>query len=164
MLSLLYVKFTLQNVDIMLKLLPHRFKRVGAIIAPLGFLLWLAMQVGLITKISQFLGFTEPYYLNVGVAVLGFLSFLFGTYALTFSKEKIEDEMIRNVRLESFQFAALLQIVFLILGLVWIAIMDNPPKDGGLMLFFIVAIFIFWITYIIRFNYIVHVGVYKYEK
>lgn len=148
----------------MLKLLPNRFKRVGAIAAPTGFLLWIAMQVGWIAKIWQFLGFTDPKTINIAVASIGFLSFLFGTYALTFSKEKIEDELIKNVRLESFQFAALLQIVFLIFGLIWIGFMQNPPKDGGLMLFFIVAIFIFWITYIIRFNYVVHIGVFKYEK
>jgi len=148
----------------MLKLLPNRFKRVGAFAAPTGFLLWIAMQVGWITKFWQFLGFTDPKTVNIAVAIIGFLSFLFGTYALTFSKEKIEDELIKSIRLESFQFAALLQIVFLIFGLIWIGFMSNPPKDGGLMMFFIVAIFIFWITYIIRFNYVVHIGVFKYEK
>ncbi len=148
----------------MLKLLPHHFKRVGLIIAPTGFFLWIAMQIGWITKISQFIGLSNPKPLNMAFAILGFLSFLFGTYALSFSKEKIEDEMIKNVRLESIQFAALLQIVFLIIGLVWMGFMKNPPNADGLMLFFIVAIFIFWITYIIRFNYIVHVGIYKYEK
>jgi hypothetical protein len=42
--------------------------------------------------------------------------------------------------------------------------MKNPPRDSGLMLFFILAIFIFWIIYIIRFNYIIHIQIYKYEK
>ena len=148
----------------MFKLLPHRFKRIGLIIAPTGFFLWIAMQIGWITEISQLIGLSDPKPLNMSFAILGFFSFLFGTYALAFSKEKIEDEMIKNIRLESFQFAALLQIVFLIIGLIGMGFMKNPPKDGGLMLFFIITIFIFWITYITRFNYIVHVGVYKYEK
>lgn len=148
----------------MFKLLPHRFKRIGLIIAPTGFLLWIIMQVGWITAFSQFIGLSNPKLLNVSSAILGFFAFLFGTYALAFSKEKIEDEMIKNVRLESFQFAALLQILFLIVGLTVIGFMKNPPKDAGLMLFFIIAIFIFWIIYIIRFNYIVHIGIYKYEK
>ncbi len=148
----------------MFKLLPHRFKRIGLIIAPTGFLLWIAMQIGWIAEISQFIGLSDSKPLNNSIAILGFFSFLFGIYTLAFSKEKIEDEMIKNVRLESFQFAALLQIVLLIIGLVWIGFMKNPPKDVGMMLFFIIVIFIFWITYIIRFNYIVHVGVYKYEK
>ncbi|MGO2357050.1 MAG: hypothetical protein ACTH6S_04615 [Mesonia sp.] len=148
----------------MFELLPHRFKRIGMIIAPTGFFLWVIMQIGWITEISQFIGLLNPKILNVSSAILGFSAFLFGTYALTFSKEKIEDEMIRNVRLESFQFAALLQVVFLIIGLTWIGFMKKPPKDAGLMLFFIIAIFIFWIIYIIRFNYIFHIGIYKYEK
>ena len=148
----------------MFKLLPNRFKKIGLFIAPTGFFIWIAMQIGWVTEISQFIGLSNPKLLNMSFAILGFFSFLFGTYALAFSKEKIEDEMIKNIRLESFQFAALLQIVFLIIGLIWIGFMKSPPKDVGLMLFFIIAIFIFWIIYIIRFNYIVHVGIYKYEK
>ena len=148
----------------MFKLLPHRFKKIGLIIAPTGFFLWIIMQIGWVTEFSQFLGISNPKLLNVSSAILGFFAFLFGTYALAFSKEKIEDEMIKNVRLKSFQFAAFLQILFLIVGLAWIGFMKNPPRDSGLMLFFILAIFIFWIIYIIRFNYIIHIGVYKYEK
>ena len=148
----------------MFKLLPHRYKRIGLIIAPTGFLLWIIMQIGLITDFSQFIGLSNPKLLNVSFAILGFFAFLFGMYALSFSKEKIEDEMIKNVRLESFQFAAILQILFLIVGLTCVGFMKNPPKDAGMMFFFIIAIFIFWITYIIRFNYIVHIGIYKYEK
>jgi hypothetical protein len=148
----------------MFKLLPHRFKRIGLIIAPSGFFLWIIMQIGWITEFSQFIGLSNPKILNVSLAILGFFSFLFGTYALAFSKEKIEDEMIKNVRLKSFQFAAFLQILFLIVGLAWIGFMKNPPRDSGLTLFFILVIFIFWIIYIIRFNYIIHIQIYKYEK
>lgn len=120
--------------------------------------------MGWIAELSQFLGFSSPKLLNVGSAILGFFAFLFGTYALAFSKERIEDEMIKNVRLKSFQFAAFLQILFLIIGFFWIGFMKNPPRDADLMLFFILAIFMFWIIYIIRFNYVIHIGVYKYEK
>jgi len=148
----------------MFKLLPNRFKKIGLIIMPLGFFIWIAMQLGWITKISEFIGFTNSKPLNTTVAVLGFFSFLFGIYALAFSKEKIEDEMIKNTRLESFQFSAFLQIIFITVSFIWIAFMEKPPKDAGLMLFFILAIFLFWIIYIIRFNYIIHIKVYKYEK
>lgn len=148
----------------MFKLLPHRFKRIGLIIAPTGFFLWIAMQIGWILDLSKLIGLSDPTPLNMTFAILGFFSFLFGTYALAFSKEKIEDEMIKNVRLESFQFAALLQIIFIIVGLIWIGFMENPPKDAGLMLFFIITIFIFWITYITRFNYIIHRGIFNYEE
>lgn len=148
----------------MFKLLPHRFKKIGLIIAPTGFLLWIAMQIGWVTEICKFLGFSASKPLNIAIAIIGFLCFLFGSYALAFSKEKIEDEMIKNIRLESFQFAALTQIIFLILGLIWMGFMEKPPRDGGLMLFFIIIIVMFWVTYIARFNYIVHVGIYRYEK
>lgn len=147
----------------MLKLLPHRYKTIGAIIAPAGFFLWIAMQFGWIAEISLALGITDPKPINIAIAILGFFSFLFGGFSLTFSKEKTEDEMIKNVRLESFQFAALLQMFFLILGLSWVAFM-NPLNENGLMLFFISALFIFWSTYIVRFNYIVHFRIYRYEK
>ncbi len=42
--------------------------------------------------------------------------------------------------------------------------MDKPPKDVGMMLFFIMAISLFWIVYIVRFNYVLHVGIPKYEE
>ena len=148
----------------MLKLLPHRFKKIGLITAPAGFFLWIAMQVGWISELSKLMGLSDPTLLNMSFAILGFFSFLFGTYALAFSKEKIEDEMIKTVRLESFQFAAFLQIVTIIGGLIWIGFMENPPKDAGLLLFFILTIFIFWITYITRFNYIIHRGSLNYEE
>lgn len=148
----------------MIQLLPHRYKRIGLIIAPTGFFLWIAMHMEWISEISQLLGLENLRVLNISCAILGFFSFLFGTYALAFSKEKAEDEMIKRIRLESLQLAALLQMIFLIVGLILVAFMKNAPGDGGLMLFFILAIFIFWIFYIIRFNYIIHIKVYRYEK
>lgn len=148
----------------MLKLLPHRFKKIGFLIAPTGFFLWIAMQVGWISKFAGFIGFTDATVLNVSFAIFGFLSFLFGIYAIAFSKEKVEDEMIKNVRLESFRTAALVQIFLIIFGLIYIGFMKNPPKDAGMMLFFIIAILTFWVTYIARFNYILHFAILKYEK
>jgi len=147
----------------MLKLLPYRFKRIGAIATPLGFSIWLLMQFGLVTRLGEFLGIEDSFYLNAIVGSISFFSFLFGIYALTFSYEKMEDEMIRKIRLESFQFGALLQLLFIIIGFLAMVLIEEP-KDGGLMLFFIMALFIFWLSYIIRFNYIIHVGIYKYEK
>lgn len=148
----------------MFKLLPNRFKKIGLILAPVGLLLWMTMQIGLSKEFFQFIGIPNPRTLNIIIAILGFYSFLFGIYALSFSKEKIEDEMIKNIRLESFQFAALIQIVLITIGLTWIGFMKNPPSESGLMVFFILQIFIFWIIYIIRFNYILHVEIYKHEK
>lgn len=148
----------------MLKLMPHRFKKIGLLITPIGFFLWITMQMGWISKILTSIGLEDTTPVNIFVAVLGLLSFLFGIYAISFSKEKIEDEMIKNLRLESFRIAALIQIVLITLGLIIVGIMDSPPKDAGMLLFFITVIIIFWITYIIRFNYIVHFKIYRDEK
>ena len=127
----------------MFKLLPHYFKKIGLILAPTGLTLWIIMQKGLVLKFSEFIQLQNPRPLNITVAVLGMLFFLFGIYALAFSKEKIEDEMIKNIRLESFRFAALVQIVLITLGVFYVGMMEQPPKDAGMMLFFITAILIF---------------------
>jgi uncharacterized membrane protein YgdD (TMEM256/DUF423 family) len=148
----------------MFQLLPHRYKKIGLIIAPLGLFIWVAMQVGWITDFIRFIGFTNQKPINMIFAILGFFSFLLGTYAIAFSKEKIEDEMIKTIRLESFQFSAFLQIVILVVGFIGIGFMERPPKEAGLLLFFIGVILMFWIIYIIRFNYIVHFSAYRHEK
>jgi uncharacterized membrane protein len=148
----------------MLKLLPNRFKKIGFIISPIGFFLWVAMQLGWISEISESIGLLDATPLNISVAVIGLLSFLFGIYTIAFSKEKVEDEMIKNVRLESFRIAALVQIILITTGLIIVGIMKNPPKDAGMMLFFMLALLIFWIIYIVRFNFIIHFRVYKYDK
>jgi hypothetical protein len=142
-------------------LLPHRFKIIGAIIAPAGFFLWLAMQFGYISKILvNTLG--EPtttsshQVINVMVAIISFFSFLSGIYFVTFSKEKIEDEMVQRTRLESFQFAAIIQIIFMIAGFL-LMLFAGDPGESGMMLFFIVLVFLFWLTFIGRFNYMLHV-------
>ncbi len=145
-------------------LLPHRFKKVGAIMAPTGFLLWVCMQRGLVTRVFSFV-FGEstgrlngsPYHLaNVTVAIISFFSFLSGIYFVAFSKEKIEDEMVQRTRLDSFQFAALVQIVLIIIGFLSMLVFKEPG-EGGLMLFLISIVFLFWLCFIGRFNYILHI-------
>ena len=142
-------------------LLPYRFKKIGIISAPLGFAFWLAMQLGYITKVLNFL-FGEPatgssyHIVNVIVAIISFFSFLIGIYFVAFSKEKIEDEMVQRTRLDSFQFAALTQIIFTISGFLFM-LYAGDPGESGLMLFFIVLVFLFWLSFIGRFNFILHV-------
>jgi phosphatidylglycerophosphate synthase len=142
-------------------LLPHRFKVIGAIIAPAGFFLWLAMQFGYISKIlvntlDEPTTTSSHQVINVMIAIISFFSFLSGIYFVTFSKEKIEDEMVQRTRLESFQFAAIIQIVFMIAGFL-VMLFAGDPGESGMMLFFIVLVFLFWITFIGRFNYMLHV-------
>lgn len=152
-------------------LLPHRFKKIGAIIAPIGFVLWICMQFGLVSKLLIFL-FGEssatqsnsPYHIeNVCVAILSFFSFLAGIYFVTFSKEKVEDEMVQRTRLDSFQFAALAQIIFIIISFLFMLLVKEPG-EGGLMLFFITTIFLFWLCFLGRFNYILHIKIIRLSK
>ncbi len=147
-------------------LLPHRFKKIGVAIAPIGFALWVFMQMGMITHALNF--FIQEtannhfafHVVNVSIAVMSFFSFLAGIYFITFSKEKIEDEMVQKTRLDSFQFAALTQIIFIIIGFFSMMILEEP-SEGGLMLFFISIIFLFWLSFICRFNYILHIKIFR---
>ncbi len=143
-------------------LLPNRFKKTGAVIAPLGFAIWLLMQSGYISEmLTHIVG--EPNsstvilfrVVNAIIGTISFLSFLGGIYFVSFSREKIEDEMVQRTRLDSFQFAALVQIIFTIAGFLFMIIVGEP-KDAGLMLFFILSILLFWLSFIGRFNYILH--------
>ena len=161
MLSMLYIWIVNIKLKFMKLLLPNRFKRYGLFMAPLGFVIWLAMQFGLTKKIMLlFLSEVGPaiHTINVLVAIISFFSFLSGIYFLVFSKEKVEDEMIQKTRLDSFQFAALVQIVCIILGFLSMLIFKEPG-EGGLMLFFIVLLFVFWLCFIGRFNYTIHIRI-----
>lgn len=161
MLSILYICIVIQKSKFMKLLLPNRFKKYGLFMAPLGFAFWLAMQYGFIKRLLILLfndGSSFVHSINVLVAILSFFSFLAGIYFLVFSKEKIEDEMIQKTRLDSFQFAALVQIVFMILGFLWMSVFKEP-NEGGMMLFFISLIFIFWLSFIGRFNCIIHIRI-----
>jgi cytochrome bd-type quinol oxidase subunit 2 len=152
-------------------LLPHRFKKIGAIIAPVGFALWICMQFGYVTQILTFLfgessgSQSTAYYhiANICIAIISFFSFLAGIYFVTFSKEKVEDEMVQRTRLDSFQFAALAQIIFIITGFLFMLFFEEPV-EGGLMLFFITIIFLFWACFICRFNYIMHIKILRLSK
>ena len=157
MLSMLYIY---KNEKRMKFLLPHRFKRLGAVLAPLGLMGWIAMQTGWVKKILVFLFDLSADQLlarnlNILMAAVSFFSFLAGIYMLAFSKERIEDEMVQRTRLESFQFAAVMQLLAVILGFAIMAIYKEP-REGGMMLFFISLVGMFWLSFIGRFNYILH--------
>ena len=129
------------------------------------------MQLGYVTKGLTFLfGETSPtqsisHYniINVSIAILSFFAFLAGIYFVTFSKEKVEDEMVQRTRLDSFQFAALAQIIFIIISFLFM-LLFKEPGEGGLMLFFITTILFFWVCFIARFNYILHVKIIRLSK
>jgi uncharacterized membrane protein len=142
-------------------LVPHRFKSFGLIAAPIGFASWLMMQFGIWTKLFVMLfgdnpNFNPQYHIsNVIIAIISFFSFLAGLYCIAFAKEKIEDEMIQKLRLESFQFAAAIQILSIVVG--FFTMIFYAPEETGLMLFFILAIALFWVSFILRFNFVLHV-------
>lgn len=147
-------------------LLPHQFKKAGTIMAPLGFSLWFCMQMRITNRFFTYLnmedvknnlGHSSFATANTIIAIISFFSFLAGMYFLSFSKEKVEDEMISKIRLSSFQFAALCQLLFFIFSFAYMAISKKEPDgDGGLSLFFLCGVCLFWILFILRFNYVVH--------
>lgn len=138
-------------------LLPHHFKKTGLIIAPLGLFVWLCIQFGLFSQLLAHLSSNEEYSgvfrsLTFIIAALSLLGFLLGLIFISFSKEKVEDEMIQRIRVESFQIAALVQILF-VFSIFTGMIIFGSPNEGLLMLFFIISLALFWVTFILRFSY-----------
>ncbi|MCC6186956.1 MAG: hypothetical protein IT256_07385 [Chitinophagaceae bacterium] len=141
-------------------LLPHCFKKTGLYITPIGFIIWVLMQYGYVTKLLTHIfgqdnpptNYVEYYWQNVFIAVISFLSFLFGLYFIAFSKEKIEDEMVQKTRMESFQFAAVLQLLLFIVGFVAMLILGEPEGDG-ILGFMVLSVLVFWLAFVTRFHY-----------
>lgn len=133
-------------------LLPHYYKNYGAFLMPIGLIVWGCIQSwGLSDSLIN--NENKLHIIKVILLSTSFLSFIFGAYCLVFSKEKDEDEYIRNIRLQSFQIAAFIQLAFFIISFL-IMILGNlsPVGDAGLEIFLIAAIALFWTTYIINFN------------
>jgi hypothetical protein len=132
--------------------------------APLGFLIWLAMQMGYVMQLLNFvlgerLEIQQSSIIsavNITIAIISFFSFLSGMYFISFSKEKVEDEMVARTRMDSFQFAAIMQFIFMSSGFLSI-LFFYEPEESGYLLFFIASIFLFWIFFIGRFNYVLHI-------
>lgn len=136
-------------------MMPHYFKKIGLIISPAGLLLWISGQLGFFDNILSSLNFRIPG-IQI-ILIIGFFSFLTGLYFVTMAKEKKEDEYISKIRLESFQFAAILQFIFFILLFTVILISGTEPNgDSGLLILFIFSVILFWLSYIIRFNLTIH--------
>lgn len=139
-------------------LLPNKLKRIGLVITPLGIVLWTALQLN---YLSQPLAYITPANSNIGrivLTILSFFTFLLGLYFIAFAKEKVEDEMVQRTRLDSFQFAAIVQMFFVIAGFVGILAYKDPGAEG-MMLFFIAAVCLFWVCFISRFNYVLHIKI-----
>jgi hypothetical protein len=128
-------------------LLPNRFKKIGLFLLPIGLIIWISIQQGLF---KSELNHTN----KVLILTLSFLSFLFGLYFILFSKEPIEDEFIERVRLKSFQISSITQMAFFLISFNIMMIFNiEPSGDSGLSIFFLFSIILFWIMYILIFNY-----------
>ena len=128
-------------------LLPNRFKKIGIILFPIGLIIWIITQRGLF---SLDLNHT----LKVITLTFSFISFLFGLYFTTFSKEPIEDEYINSVRLRSFQISSITQMVFFLISFTLMFVLNIEPNgDGGLSLFLLCSIILYWVMYMVIFNY-----------
>ena len=136
-------------------LLPHRFKTIGTFIAPLGLAGWIVGQLGVFDPLLNSINLKYPG-IQI-ILIISFFSFLLGLYFISFGKEKREDEYISQKRLESFQLAALFQLVFFIGSFLFMLISKTEPSgESQMMLFLVLAILLFWIFYIMRFNYLLH--------
>lgn len=129
-------------------LLPYRFKKAGASMAPLGFLIWAFIQRSNILS-------EEPV-IKTWTLIISFCSFIIGMFFLVLSREKTEDEYTQKVRLESYQFAAILQFTILFALTVLAIISENR---FGVFVFEqtpLLLIFLYWAIYFIRFNFILY--------
>ncbi len=128
-------------------LLPNRFKKIGIILFFIGLIVWMIIQRGLFNTDLN-------HTLKVIALTLSFFSFLFGLYFTTFSKEPIEDEYINSVRLKSFQISSITQMVFFLISFTLMFVLNIEPNgDGGLSLFLLSSIILYWLMYMIIFNY-----------
>lgn len=139
-------------------LLPYRFKPFGAVMMPVGLIIWIWGQL----KLSQdsianfFIGIApeNAHLLKVTILVISFFSCLIGMFFLVFSKEKEEDEYVADLRLKSFQLAAFVQMTFFLLAFLYMFLFKKEPSgDAGLELFLIGSIFLFWFSYISCFQF-----------
>jgi hypothetical protein len=128
-------------------LLPNRFKKIGYLLFPIGLIIWISIQQGLFkTELNHTI--------KVITLTLSFFSFLFGLYFISFSKEPIEDEYINSVRLKSFQISSITQMVFFLISFIIMFLFNFVPNgDGGLSVFLLSSIILFWIMYNMIFNY-----------
>ncbi len=129
-------------------LFPSQCKRAGVFMAPLGFVIWALIQQNIID-------IGDPGIKTI-IMVITFFSFLVGMIFLVLSREKTEDEYTQQVRLESYQFAALVQF-FILLSLT-IIVMFFEDRFGSFVFeqIPVFLILLFWLVYFIRFNYILY--------
>lgn len=84
------------------KLLPNYFKKIGLVVAILPIILFIILRL---TNIL--LGDNVEYYRDIMMNTI-----LLGMFLIAFSKEKVEDEMIRSIRYKAFASALVFGVAF----------------------------------------------------
>ena len=127
-------------------LLPNRYKKIGWLLFPLGLIIWVATQTGMLDDYVNQL-------IKVLILTLSFFSFLIVFYFVSFSKEPIEDEYITSMRLKSFQISAIIQMIYFLMAFTSMFLFHFKPNgDSGLASFLLISILIYWSAYLIIFN------------
>lgn len=148
-------------------LLPFKYKKIGQVFMLIGFLIWIVGQKGWLNNIiirlvpykitvvsEKQLSSNQQQTLSIFL-IIAFILFTLGILLKGLSKEKNEDEYIKNIKLESFRMAAWIQgiIIFVIL---WINIItkDQYFETLTVEVFPWFLILIFWLVYEFRVEYI----------
>jgi len=127
-------------------LLPNRYKKIGWLLFPIGLIIWASLQIGILDDYVNHL-------IKVSILTISFFSFLIGFYFVSFSKEPIEDEYISSLRLKSFQISAMIQMIYFLMAFTSMFLFHFEPNgDGGLALFLLISILLYWLAYIIVFK------------
>jgi hypothetical protein len=149
-------------------LFPYQFKRIGLYLFIVGIIGWLWGQFDgsaqLIKRVIKPKGKLVTYHplaqnqsdINVMFLLLMFFGFVVGLFLLILSREKKEDEYSQKVRLESYQFAAIFQFILIFVLLIVRFITGSDIMETLIVELGLVFILLFWIVYIIRFNWILH--------
>lgn len=150
------------KINVMIKLLPHKYKKVGWILLIPATILWiyliykgydgLDIDVTVFAIISEF-GLSEGQYFDlIQVDITNTLAgifFIAGALLVIFSKERNEDEFIASLRQSSILWAVLVNYILLFLAFVFI-------YGFAFLTVMMYNMFTILIIYIIRFHYILY--------
>lgn len=143
-------------------LLPHSFKKIGwylfipstiisILISITGYeASWLTTKVFAVFN-TEFFGKSQYFtsiQANITNTMVGAL-FIVGAIFVGFSKEKIEDEFIENIRLSSLLWAVWVNYILLLFSFIFI-------YGTAFMSVMIYNMFTVMLIFILRFNYIIH--------
>lgn len=103
-------------------LFPNKFRRIGFAVFGVGILVYLASNISLLKVLTwdfeqRYLGHEWNYEIIFNDTLL--LTFITGLLLIGFTKEKIEDEQISQLRLDALQWAIYLNYLVLIICVIF---------------------------------------------